>query len=60
MGKYEVIYTVTGRARAEIDAESLSEAKEMANELDVIDASCELIEWEFDEVEQVRKEDEDL
>jgi len=53
MKKYEVLYTITGRVAATIEAKDLKAAKEKAKWFDLVENSDEIIEWSFEEVEQV-------
>ena len=50
MPRFEVTYNITGRACAIVGADSLEEAQEKAEKLDIVEDSCDLIEWEYDEV----------
>lgn len=56
MKEYSVIYTITGRAEATIQARSLDEARAKAEQLNIVDNSDSLLEWSFDEVEDVRED----
>lgn len=57
MKTFSVVYEISGRAEATIKAKNLEEAKKKAEKFDVIPNSDSLIEWNFEEVEDV-KEDE--
>ena len=54
MKEFVVTYSITGRATAVVEAEDMQEALAKAKQLDC--EAGDLLEWSFDEVENVEEE----
>lgn len=53
--EYEIRFSTVGRGWATVEAASMEEAVEKANNWDVIPGTDKCIEWSFDELESVEE-----
>lgn len=54
--KFIVTYEISGRATAQVEANSKEEARKKAGALEIIEKSDDLIEWSFEDVKTIEED----